>query len=146
MVHKRKSIYIYMVRFTWDQVVSVRPTFFTWNFTPKHCEGKKKSNIRSKNTVKVTFTDFFMWRFDFLLPSQHFRYEGLDYLFVTYTAFSVWMFRFFLPLFGFLLPRKSFLGMDIRILFTFTVFCSEVSCVKPWSHAVSLKQLGLTWS
>ena len=69
-----------------------------------------------------------MLRFDFLLPSQHFRCEGFV----------------FLPRFGFFLPRNCFLGVDIRILFTFTVLCSEVLCVKPCSHAVSRKQLGLT--
>ena len=56
----------------------------------------------------------------YLLSSQHFRCEGFIFL-----------------------PRKCFLGMDI---FTFTVFCSEDSCVKIWSHAVSRKQFGLTWT
>ena len=70
-----------------------------------------------------------MWRLDFLLPSQHFHCEGLDYLFVTFTAFSLWRFRFFTP-FWIFLRRKCFLGMDIRILFTLMVFCSEVSGVK----------------
>ena len=73
-------IYIYRVRFTWDQAVSVRPVrpiFFIWNFTPKHCEGKKNSNIHSKNTVKVTFTEFFDVKVRF---------------FVTFIAFSLWSF------------------------------------------------------
>ena len=156
-------IYDIWARFTWDQAVSVRPvrpTFFTWNFTAKHYEGKKNSNIHSKNTIKVTFTKFFdvkvrffvtftafsLWRFGlficylhnilvvkvwiiYLLPSQHFRCEG----FVFYLVLE-----FF--------TSKVFLGMDIWILFTLTVFCSEVSCVKLWSHAVSRKQFGLTWT
>ena len=42
----------------------------------------KKSNIHSKNTVKVTFTEFFDVKVYFLLPSQHFHCEGLDYLFL----------------------------------------------------------------
>ena len=41
-----KSFIIYMVKFTWEQaifVTPVRPTFFTWNFTPKYYEGKRNS-------------------------------------------------------------------------------------------------------
>ena len=135
-----------MVRFTWDRTVSVkpvRPTFFTWNFTPKHCEGKKKSNIHSKNTVKVTFTEFFDVNVRF---------------FVTFTALWLWRFglficylhsifamkvSFFYPVLDFFYLEKCFLVMDIRILFTFTMFCSKIPCVKPWSHAVSRKQCSL---
>ena len=93
-------IYIYRVRFMWDQAVSmrpVRPTFFTWNFTPKHCEGKKNRTFIVKPLQKLRSRSFLMWRFDFLLPSQHFRSEGLNYLFHTFTAFLLWRFHFFTP-------------------------------------------------
>ena len=99
--------YIHRVRFTWDQTVFVRPerpTFFTWNFTAKHCEGKK--NRHSKNTVNVTFTEFFNVKVRF---------------FVTFTTFLLWRFELFifylhnifavkvLPCFWFFLPRYFFI-------------------------------------
>ena len=98
---------------------------------------KTNSNIHSKNIVKVTFTEFFDVKVRF---------------FVTFKAFSLWRFELFICYLHSIfvvnvsfLPRKSFLGI-IRILFIFTVFCSEVSCVKPWSHAVLRKQFSLTWT
>ena len=96
IIHVCIYIYIYIyiyVRFTWDQVVSVRPASFTWNFTLKHCEGKKKSNIHNKNTVKVTFTEFFVVKVLF---------------FVTFTAFSLWMFHFFTPFWNFFTSKVFF--------------------------------------
>ena len=135
---------VYRVRFTWDQVVSVRPVrqiFFTWNITSKQCEGKKNSNIHSKNTIKVTFTVFFDVKVRF---------------FVTFTGFSLWRFGLFIfylhnifavkVSFFYLALEFFYLEWIFGILFTFTVFCSKVSCFNPWSHVVSRKQLGLTWS
>ena len=80
-----------------DQIVFVRPmrpTFFTWNFTTKQYEDKKKSNIHSKNTVKVTFAEFFDVKVRFfavkvliiyLLPSQHLYCE--DFVFYSFLDF-----------------------------------------------------------
>ena len=70
------------VRFTWDQVVSVRPTLFTWNFTPKNCEGKKKNNpnLHSENIVKVTKNRTFTLK---------------NFVNVTFTVFLLWMLDFF---------------------------------------------------
>ena len=66
--------------------------------------------------------------------------------FVTFTTFSLWRFGLFICYIHSIFAVNVSFFTSFWILFIFTVFCSEVSYVKPWSHAVSWKQLGLTWT
>ena len=76
-----------------------------------------------------------MWRYIFLLPSQHFRCEGLYYLFDTFRRFSLWRFRF-LPRFGFFYLERVFYGWIFE-------FYLPSRCFVVKFHALSL---GLTRS
>ena len=104
-------IYIYMCVYIGSGSLEIKLFLWDQHFLHETSQQNtvKVKKIRTfivKNTVNVTFMEFFDVNVHFLLPSQHIRCEGWDYLFVTFTAFSLWRFRF-LTLFWIFFTQKS---------------------------------------
>jgi len=75
---------------------------------------------------------FLTWRFDFFTFTAFLLWRFRLFIFHLHSIFAVKVSIFYL-VFDFF-TSVVFFTMNNRILFTFTVFFCEVSCVKSWSH------------